>query len=208
MSLPSYKPANLDNKSVRKILGAALKLWTERGYHGASLKDIAEEAGVAKSLVHYHFESKEHLLIELQAVYSRQIAEAVRERLSATGPSVEAALAALDQVWDGMIAMRAQLAFALEVWRASLQNPAVRRRLHEFNRELLSLLERGLLDALGPLAHRIRLPPERVAALLAVALDGFAIHVFLSEDDAPIRRVFDDFKLLVRDALLPKGGAR
>src|SRR5215831_907772 len=104
MSTADFKPVNLENASVQRILSAALACWSRDGYHGSSLKDIAAEAGVAKSLLHYHFQSKEHLLIELQAVQHRQVAAEIRERLKARGPSIEGALDALDQCWDALVA--------------------------------------------------------------------------------------------------------
>src|SRR5947209_20614329 len=47
-----------------RILEAAYRTLVRRGYHETSMKDIAEEAGVAPGLAHYYFESKEHLLVE------------------------------------------------------------------------------------------------------------------------------------------------
>lgn len=200
------KPVNLENKTVRRILAAALACWARDGYHGASLKDIADEAGVAKSLLHYHFESKEHLLIELQAVHSHKTAAAVRERLAGRQPSVESALAALDDVFEAAVAVRDQFPFALEVWRASLKNSAVRARLEDFEREILALLEEGIVASLGPLVDRLRLPPDRLAELLKVALGGFQLSLFLSGDVERVRRVFEDFKAVVRLAVLPPAG--
>jgi AcrR family transcriptional regulator len=46
------------------ILGAARKLFAERGYSGASMRAIAAEAGVDASLVVHFFESKAGLLVE------------------------------------------------------------------------------------------------------------------------------------------------
>src|SRR5215813_3100483 len=110
-----FKPVNLANESVQRILAAALSCWSRDGYHGASLKDIAAEAGVAKSLLHYHFASKEHLLIELQAHHNRQVAAEARERLAHRGPSIEGALEALEHCWDAIVATRKQFPFTLEV---------------------------------------------------------------------------------------------
>src|SRR5215467_9031854 len=134
-----FKEVNLENESVQRILAAALACWSRDGYHGSSLKDIAAEAGVAKSLLHYHFQSKEHLLIELQAVQHRQVAAEIRERLKARGPSIEGALDALDQCWDALVAESGHFPFTLEVWRESLTNTSVRERLDAFRAEMLSL---------------------------------------------------------------------
>ncbi len=47
------------------ILLAAQKLFSERGYEGASTTDIANEAGVTQPLIHYHFQSKQKLFKEV-----------------------------------------------------------------------------------------------------------------------------------------------
>lgn len=202
MQASAYKSVNLQNKSVQEILRAALALWTRDGYHGASLKDIAAAAGVAKSLVHYHFESKEHLLIELQAEWCRRVATAIRARLASAPPSLDAAFAALDQVWDAMVATRAQFPFALEVWRQSLHEPSIRARLRAFEAELRDIYVDGLHRTLGPLADRLSLPPARAAALIQVLLDGLGLRLFLEDDVARVRATFDDAKRFLAASLL------
>ncbi len=204
MQLAEYKPANLDNPSVRRILTAAMECWTKAGYHGASLKDIAAAAGVAKSLVHYHFASKDHLLIELQAEWCRMVARAVKSRIEAGPRSREAAMTALDQVWNAMVATRAQFGFAIEVWRQSETNPAIRRRLLAFDREIRDLIESGLRATLG---DDLALPLGRVVALVHVALDGFSLRLYLDDDVAAVRGAFDDWKTILFTALMP-GGSR
>jgi AcrR family transcriptional regulator len=196
-----YKPANLEIESVRRILRAAMSVWTRLGYHGASLKDIAAEAGVAKSLLHYHFQSKEHLLIELQAEWCRLVARAVRSRLAEGPPSIEAALDALDQVWVAMVQTRAQFPFAFEVWRQSETNLAIRERLVAFDRELRDLIADGVRRTLGD--QDLVIPADRVAALVHVALDGFSVRLWLDEDHRAVRRIFDDFKTLLLAVLHP-----
>lgn len=47
------------------ILQAAEILFSEKGYPGVSIDEIARSAGVAKGLINYHFDSKENLLIHV-----------------------------------------------------------------------------------------------------------------------------------------------
>jgi AcrR family transcriptional regulator len=197
------KRVNLDNQTVQRILASALSCWSRDGYHGASLQQIADAAGVAKSLLHYHFASKEHLLIELQSEYSRRVALGVRARLAMSTPSVDSAFVALDQVWDAIVATRHQFPFALEVWRASLHNAAVRERLSEFECEISALFEEGIELALGSLRGPLALPAARMAEMLQVVLGGFELRLFLNPDIKRARRVFDDFKKLVQLAVAP-----
>jgi len=46
-----------------KILQAAFTVLSRQGYENASIKEIAEEAGVAQGLVHYYFKSKQLLVL-------------------------------------------------------------------------------------------------------------------------------------------------
>lgn len=52
---------NDPKETRRRILSAARKLFTENGYGATSMGDVADEAGVPKSLIQYHFETKDGL---------------------------------------------------------------------------------------------------------------------------------------------------
>ncbi|MBP1909207.1 TetR/AcrR family transcriptional regulator [Methanolobus bombayensis] len=47
------------------LLQAALKLFTERGFHGTTSAQISKEAGVATGTLYHYFSSKEDLINEL-----------------------------------------------------------------------------------------------------------------------------------------------
>ena len=51
------------NRSL--VLAAARRVFLERGYHGASLDQIAEEAGFSKGVVYSQFRNKADLFLEL-----------------------------------------------------------------------------------------------------------------------------------------------
>lgn len=47
--------------SRQKIIDTAEKLFAEKGFHSVSLNQIAQEAGISKSLILYHFTDKDSL---------------------------------------------------------------------------------------------------------------------------------------------------
>ncbi len=49
----------------KRILDAAERIFSRKGFDGARVDEIAEEAGVNKALIYYYFESKKALLEEL-----------------------------------------------------------------------------------------------------------------------------------------------
>ena len=59
MSAVASRPAGLETR--RAILDAALDLFSERSFDGASTRAIAELAGVTQPLLNYHFAGKEEL---------------------------------------------------------------------------------------------------------------------------------------------------
>ena len=48
----------MDNQTRQHILSVALRHFADRGYAGTSVQDIVDEAGVAKPMLYYYFESK------------------------------------------------------------------------------------------------------------------------------------------------------
>src|SRR6202012_5981794 len=62
-----------------KLLEAAATVYARRGFAGATLDEVASEAGFTKGAVYGHFGSKENLLLALLAEYlAGQIAEQVQ----------------------------------------------------------------------------------------------------------------------------------
>lgn len=58
-------PATNRNAKKERILNAALKLFSQQGYHATTTKEIAAESGVAEGLIFYHFGDKRKLLLYL-----------------------------------------------------------------------------------------------------------------------------------------------
>ena len=57
------------------ILDAALAVFSQSGYHPASIDDIAREAGVSKALIYEHFASKQELYADLIARNARELTQ-------------------------------------------------------------------------------------------------------------------------------------
>ena len=56
-------------RSRQALLEAALDEFSERGYAGARVADIAQRAGVNKQLINYYFGSKEGLYLAVQQAW-------------------------------------------------------------------------------------------------------------------------------------------
>jgi AcrR family transcriptional regulator len=60
---PPLVDAKIDTR--QRILDVSLDLFTDQGYDGTSLRQIAEQLGITKAAIYYYFESKEDILMAL-----------------------------------------------------------------------------------------------------------------------------------------------
>jgi AcrR family transcriptional regulator len=197
-----FPRANLENPKVMQILLAAAECFSENGYQGTATKEIASRAGVSKSLLHYHFQNKEHLLFELQSFMFRSVA-ARTERMTIEGsPSPDTALAALEGLWDMLKGVQHFIPLFVDLWSLAEVQPSLRPMQEARMREAYDLLVLGIRQTLGPAVDRLVMPPERLAQLLLTTLPAFAVRY--RTDPASTEQAFEDFKLLLDGVLVPE----
>ena len=61
MSIPLAPRRQHAEERREQILDAALRVFSQKGFAGASVRDIAREAGITEGLIYHYFESKEQL---------------------------------------------------------------------------------------------------------------------------------------------------
>ena len=61
----------------RQLLDSALDVFAARGYHGASMNDVADAAGVTKPVLYQHFDSKQDLYLALLEEVGRRLITAI-----------------------------------------------------------------------------------------------------------------------------------
>jgi AcrR family transcriptional regulator len=65
-------------KTKAKILGAAERLFAERGFNGTSIDKIARTAGVNKGLIYYHFKDKKDIVISIFKGIIDEVGQSIR----------------------------------------------------------------------------------------------------------------------------------
>lgn len=84
----------------QRILGAAEVLFAERGFAGASLRQVTSAAKVNLAAVNYHFGSKDNLIEE---VFRRRLDEVSRRRMERLARLEAAGNATIESVLDALI---------------------------------------------------------------------------------------------------------
>ncbi len=187
--------------STQRIVDEACRVIGEAGLGALTVGVVAERAGVSTALVHYHFDTKAHLVV----ASAERIAEV---RTLRRGSALDAAggLAALDELWRALVAgiddgvERAWLELVLHA-RADAEVAAVlatpRSAVRDAMARRLPLLMRELGATLPASA-------EEMAASLEAQLDGLALALLGGQDAAVVRSAYDAFWL----TLLAAGPSR
>src|SRR5580693_9996366 len=80
-AIPAPPAESRFDRRLNKILAHATAVFYEKGYEGASMRDLARSSGMSLSGLYYYFESKEKLLYLIQKHTFSTIVERLRERL-------------------------------------------------------------------------------------------------------------------------------
>lgn len=144
----------------RRILSAARKLFSERGFSDVSTIEIAAEAGVARGLINHYFGTKRELYVEVVREMVRFRSQPVPEYVNGATPQ-----ARLDESIDRWLEMVER---NREAWLAAVgaeglgHDPDIEAVLDEAREEATTRLIQVL--GLGPAADA---PPELHAVLRA-----------------------------------------
>lgn len=182
---------------------AAAKLFGERGYRGASVQAIGEEAGVSRGSIFWHFGSKEGLLF---AVVERAFDEWRREVLVpdvGDARGVEALRAGI-RAHRRFLEARGEeirLLFVL-LFEALGPQPALAPEFASLHRGLRGLAA-GFVDSPGPAAIRRGVDSEATAAVLVGALGGIAYQWLLDPEGVDLGAAYGALDGLVERGLAP-----
>ncbi len=169
--------------TASKILDAALALFREQGFDAATMRGIAERAGVATGAAYYYYSSKDAIVMD----FYRRSCDEMQEKLRLT-------LAGCKSLEDGLarlIAVKlAHFAPNREVLRALLRNGAdPKYPLSPFSAETQAIRE---ID-IGWFQHVVKESGMRVARDLSARLPGvlwffqMGVILFWVTDDSPLQ---------------------
>ena len=152
-----------------RILTAAATRLAVSGASAMTMQEVADEAGVSKALIHYHFHDKDTLLVRLVMWIAEELVRREHTALAASAPH-----GAIDDLWrwlDGELArghIRALVELAgwrgREVREATAEATRMRRMASTASAERLFSL----------LALRPRVPSVLLGDLLVTFVDGLA----------------------------------
>jgi AcrR family transcriptional regulator len=88
-----------------RILDVALDLFTDQGFDGTSMREIAERLNITKPAIYYHFASKEEILMALH-MRLHEFGKAALDRLTGQTVTLQIWGSLLNELLDQMLAQR------------------------------------------------------------------------------------------------------
>lgn len=163
--------SEVDVPTTVRILDTAERMLQVRGYNGFSYGDVAEDLGITRAALHYHFRSKAELGQALVARYATRFAAAL-DALDGTAPDAAAKLRGyadlyLDVVDRDRMCLCGMLAAEYRTLPGALQ-ASVSAFFDANTRWLRAVVEQGGSDG----SLRDGGSPEDVAAMILGALEG------------------------------------
>jgi AcrR family transcriptional regulator len=171
----------------RRLVEAAAEVIAERGYHAASLSDIAARAGLTTGAVYSAFGSKKELLLAV----CRDASTSVDGEFAALLTSglglreiLEQIVAKATRVVDAPETRRL-VTLQLEIFQLGLRDESVFRLLSADVRQEAADLARLLEAAASQDGTRLPMPAKELASILVQTLNGLGQLRLVDRDLAP-----------------------
>jgi AcrR family transcriptional regulator len=192
---PPQPTAKEEHNRRAEIVEAATVVLGRQGYTDTSLKQIAAQAGVAPGLLHYYFDSKEDLLIEVVSGLERQITAEWQEAVSELDDPLERIVAAIDHVATRCTEQPEFFRLLFDLNMLGMSNEAIAERCRELWSLFIDDIEGEVRNILGRLPSYSVVPPRNLASVVGGAIDGIAMAALVQKQDP--RQDFQALKILL-----------
>ncbi|MFY9926795.1 MAG: TetR/AcrR family transcriptional regulator [Streptosporangiaceae bacterium] len=171
---PRLSRAEQNDRNRALLLAAALRVFLARGYHAATLEQIADEAGFSKGVVYSRFASKADMFL---ALLTERIAERAAQNAAAgqlARPGDLAALLAL--AWQAERAAPGWRLLVTEFRVHAARDPQLSRRYAAAHARTVDGIAGVLASIAGRNGQALAVPARQLAELLLAIETGLALE--------------------------------
>jgi AcrR family transcriptional regulator len=189
-----------------RLLAAARSVFARGGFHGASVEEIASEAGFSTGALYSNFEGKEDLFLVLMEreieEHAQEIAAAVRERASVSERAAGGA-----RQWMTMIEREPEaLLLFMEFWAYGVRDARVRPKVAARFAQMRQVLTGLIADGVRDFDLELTIPAEQLAVAIDALADGIARQKLADPDAVPDELMGTVLSLLLAAVTRPAGG--
>jgi len=170
-----------------ELLDAASRVFAQRGFHAATLEDVAREAGYTTGAIYSNFAGKDDLF---RAAFEHQIARDVREvseaQAAATEDTPGARTRATSRRWLELVHERPEMfLLLLEYWAYAMRHPELRKSFIERFGAFRDTTARWVEEEAARGGWDLPLPARDIAAGLNALMFGMTLQYLPGDEDLP-----------------------
>jgi AcrR family transcriptional regulator len=193
------KPQPGDATSREQLLAAASRVFARAGYHGASMSEIAAEAGFSKGALYWNFASKEDLFFALLDELDGQLRALIAA--TATMPKERERTGELSRGLSAVLTNARDVVLLFHEYSAlAVRDPKVAARYVERNARLREEIAAAVRLRHEAIDVPLTMPAEDFATALIALVDGLSIQQ-LTEPDAVPEELFGQIAALIEDGM-------
>jgi AcrR family transcriptional regulator len=173
-----------------RLLAAAERVFFERGFHGASLEAVAEEAGLTKGAVYSRFENKADLFLAYQEERNEQTIGRVAQRVAELCPG-DRPVDVIVEHWTNRLLgdSQEQSLLVIEFWASACRDPDVHQRFSDQHERVMSGVAEHLEQAALRLGVALPLPALELIRLSTGIAHGLALEQLMNREKVDARMI-------------------
>jgi len=199
------KPRRLNRAEKReanrgRILSAARAVFGARGFHGATIEEIAEEAGLSNGAIYYNFDSKGDLFLELLDERMEERVRHMRRTLTDAAQAGNRDVGLDEEARDATRSLKESREWRLllfEFVAHAVRTPTLRAKLREHKRKHRAALAEVLEQRLAQSGAVAPIPSEQLALTATALSNGLAFEELSDPGAVPDELLGDLLALLL-----------
>ena len=202
-NLHSIKNEQTGNTEER-ILKQAMRLFLEKGYHGTSIDDITQAAGLTKGALYWHFRSKEDLLKRIVEEFEKRFLDGLIQAVKDVRGDTHDKFEKFFRYNAAFSYYNRELCVSFTTLAAELvgahhgTEPEFRRIYKKYQKFLSHLLLQGKKEKV----FKKEIDPDLAALIIIAFNDGILIRWFMNRNEIDGEAYVNTFKKIMLKGLM------
>ncbi len=196
--------ALLPKDTANRILIQAMKIFLEKGYHGTSIDDITQSAGLTKGALYWHFRSKEDLLKRIVEEFEKRFLDGLIQAVKDVRGDTHDKFEKYFRYNAAFSYYNRELCVSFTTLAAELvgahhgTEPQFRRIYKKYQKFLSHLILQGKKEKV----FKKEIDPDLAALIIIAFHDGILIRWFMNRNEIDGEAYVNTFKKIMLNGLM------
>ena len=198
----------LPKDTANRILIQAMRIFLEKGYHGATIDDITQAAGLTKGALYWHFHSKEDLLKRIVEEFEKRFLDGLIQAVKDVRGDILDKFEKFFRYNAAFSYYNRELCVSFTTLAAELvgahhgTEPEFKRIYKKYQKFLSTLILRGKKEKM----FKKEIDADLAALTIIAFHDGILIRWFMNRDEIDGKAYVNTFKKIMLHGLMAWGG--